>query len=100
MKMLVLSTMFMASSLLAQMSSYKAPEKLYADGALITHSEGAISPTLVDYDDDGDLDLFLGTFDVPRLFYYENTGSKTSPNFTSHGEVKQSNGSPITAGNF
>lgn len=100
MKMLGLMTIFLASTLLAEMSSYKAPEKLLADGAPISHTRGAVSPTLVDYDDDGDLDLMLGTFDEPRLFYYENIGSKTSPKFTSRGEVKQSNGSPITAGNF
>ncbi len=38
------------------------------------------SPALVDIDNDGDLDAFLGS-DRGTLVYYKNTGSSSSPNF-------------------
>ncbi len=40
------------------------------------------SPTLIDLDNDGDLDLCYGNTDG-RLFYYENTGDAVSPSFQS-----------------
>jgi hypothetical protein len=42
-------------------------------------------PQLIDYDGDGDLDLLTGgreTSPLQYLFYYENTGNSTSPNWT------------------
>jgi hypothetical protein len=39
---------------------------------------------LVDWDNDGDLDLFIGADD--HIWYYENVGTKTAPVFKEHGE--------------
>jgi hypothetical protein len=46
---------------------------------LTSASEFAI-PSLVDIDDDGDLDLFVGEY-PGNVKFYENTGSVTSPHF-------------------
>ena len=39
------------------------------------------APALIDYDNDGDLDMFVGS-DGGRIFFYENTGSAKNPRFT------------------
>jgi hypothetical protein len=41
---------------------------------------------LVDWDDDGDLDLFVES--VYWIWYYENVGSRTEPRFKFHGKVQ------------
>ncbi|MEO8167751.1 MAG: FG-GAP-like repeat-containing protein, partial [bacterium] len=43
-------------------------------------NDSYITPTFSDYDNDGDFDLFFGTIDG-RLFFYENTGTATNPQF-------------------
>ena len=40
------------------------------------------SPTFVDIDDDGDMDAFIGDI-YGALFYFENTGSSTTPTFAA-----------------
>jgi CO dehydrogenase/acetyl-CoA synthase epsilon subunit len=40
------------------------------------------SPTLVDIDGDGDLDLFFGDF-YGDIYYFENTGTASAPNFST-----------------
>ena len=41
------------------------------------------SPTLVDLDADGDLDLLVGVIDG-KLYYFENKGTATSPQFVEY----------------
>lgn len=40
------------------------------------------APTLVDIDNDGDLDLFSGSYDG-GIYFFENTGSVSSPSFAT-----------------
>lgn len=53
-------------------------------------------PTLCDYDNDGDFDLIYGT-DSGLLYYYQNTGTPTAPQFQYNGNhfkvIKLSGGS-------
>lgn len=37
------------------------------------------SPALVDIDDDGDLDLFVGQYDSNEMLFYRNTGTVSNP---------------------
>lgn len=105
-KIILLLLLFTGISM-SEITSFKAPVKLLADGKLIgtstsivNYTEGALSPSLFDYDDDGDLDLMLGTFDQPRLMFFENIGSKTNPEFTENSLISLDNGSPLTSNNF
>jgi hypothetical protein len=43
-------------------------------------------PSFADLDNDGDHDMFVITFDSGDVNYFENTGSRTSPNFVSRTE--------------
>lgn len=104
MKILVSVLMFCISFVFAQVSDFKAPVPVMADGKKIAesslHSEGALSPGLYDYDDDGDIDLFVGTFVPPKLIYYENIGTPKNPVFTERGYVKSSNGNDVSTSNW
>ncbi len=43
---------------------------------------GYSAPAFVDLDDDGDMDLVIGSYRYDLKFYYENTGSPTNPSYT------------------
>ena len=44
-------------------------------------SDGGATPTMIDQDNDGDFDMWVGD-QAGRLHYFENTGSKSNPAFT------------------
>ena len=53
---------------------------------LLTTGYYLFSPTFADMDNDGDLDMMIGTYDYyysaeSPVFYYENTGSASNPEF-------------------
>ncbi|HVN83643.1 MAG TPA: FG-GAP-like repeat-containing protein [Candidatus Binatia bacterium] len=47
-----------------------------------TTNNNRTHPTFVDIDGDGDFDAFVGG-DLPGVYFYENTGSRTSPAFAA-----------------
>ncbi len=51
----------------------------------LSNSTNYASLQFVDLDDDGDLDLFLGTYDASDndIYYFQNTGSATAPAFAA-----------------
>lgn len=59
------------------------PNSAGLDTAVLPTTNGRLSsPVLVDLDNDGDLDMVSGAQDVSgKLFYFENTGSATAPNW-------------------
>ena len=64
-----------------------AREPLKADGKTLRIGSAA-SPCMADFDDDGDLDLLtakgdaaMGRFDPLGITYFENTGTRTRPEF-------------------
>lgn len=63
--------------------NYGHSVKIEADGEPID-GFGCPSPNFIDWDNDGDLDLITGEF-LDRISYYENTGSRTNPKYTSRG---------------
>lgn len=71
---------------------YQKAVKIEADGKPIDVF-GCPSPNFVDWDNDGDLDLICGEF-LDRLSYFENTGNRTHPVYTSKGFM-QINGETI-----
>ncbi len=77
-----------------------APVALQADGKHIDCKGlvGYSSPTLVDYDGDGDLDLVVGSF-VGRYRLFNNSGTATSAKFDA-GVVLQAEGKDIEVSNW
>ncbi len=57
--------------------SFGEPEKLLADGMPVD-VYGMPSPSLADFDSDGDLDLICGEF-LDGFTYFENTGTRQRP---------------------
>lgn len=65
--------------------TFGAPASLIAEEEKLGKDKFPI-PSFADLDNDGDQDMFVVTFDTGAINYYENTGSKTSPDFVSRTE--------------
>ena len=52
------------------------------------------SPSVVDFDSDGDLDLLCGEF-LDGFTYFENTGSRSEPRYAAGQRVQTSSGQPL-----
>lgn len=44
---------------------------------------GYAGPTLVDFDGDGDMDIFTGSIAIQGVAYFQNTGTASAPNFAA-----------------
>ncbi len=64
-----------------QQGSYQHRGKLMADGKPID-VYGAPTPNMMDFDNDGDLDLICGEF-LDRFSWFENVGSREQPVFAA-----------------
>ena len=71
---------------------YGKARKILADGQVLD-VYGKPSPSLVDWDQDGDLDLICGEF-LDRITFFENTGSRSEPVFEK-GSFLQLNGKTL-----
>lgn len=61
---------------------FEFERKDFLQGEMIDVGDNA-TPTLVDFDGDGDLDILIGTNQFPASIYvYENTGTTSTPEFT------------------
>ncbi len=72
--------------------SYGEPRKLMAGGVPVD-VYGMPSPSLADFDQDGDLDLICGEF-LDGFTYFENVGSRKSPRLAA-GRRLVSDGQPV-----
>lgn len=64
----------------AQSPAFGAPQ---ANPFGLSIGDFLTTPYLVDIDDDGDKDLFAGTYDPGQFLYYENQGTAENPSFAS-----------------
>ncbi|RLD98997.1 MAG: VCBS repeat-containing protein, partial [Bacteroidetes bacterium] len=71
---------------------YGKARKILADGQALD-VYGKPSPNLVDWDQDGDLDLICGEF-LDRITFFENTGSRSEPVYAK-GRFLQLNGKTL-----
>ena len=72
--------------------SHSEPQKLVAGGAPVD-VYGMPSPSLADFDSDGDLDLICGEF-LDGFTYFENTGTREAPRLAK-GKRLANDGQPI-----
>lgn len=92
--MLLLVLAFTISKAEWEDAKFTLREEMKADGVPIgsigTLSEcyGQFSPHVIDYDDDGDLDLLMGTYSPTQLYYFENVGTITNPDLVNRGPLK------------
>lgn len=70
-----------------------SPQKLEAAGGEID-VYGWPSPNFADFDGDGDLDLLCGEF-LDGFTYFENTGTRTEPNYAAGRKLNDDTGIPL-----
>lgn len=72
----------------------------YAEAVKLTAADrdlevfGCPSPNFVDFDNDGDLDLLCGEF-LDSFTYFENTGSRTQPQYAAGTRLISAQGKPL-----
>ncbi|MEM0927401.1 MAG: VCBS repeat-containing protein, partial [Planctomycetota bacterium] len=71
----------------------EVPEQLTAGGGNID-VYGWPSPNFADFDSDGDLDLLCGEF-LDGFTYFENTGSRTKPDYAAGERLSNTDGQPL-----
>ena len=74
-------------------AEFEPPKILYQSSAVI-NTAGSPAPEIVDWDDDGDLDLLIGDVNG-YITYYENQPSNSFPNLIYKGELKNDLGDTI-----
>jgi hypothetical protein len=72
---------------------YEKPTKVLADGKPL-EVFGWPSPNFADFDSDGDLDLLCGEF-LDGFTYFENVGSRTSPQYAAGRRLMTAEGKPL-----
>lgn len=72
---------------------YEPPARLEAGGTPIDVF-GMPSPSLAEFDGDGDLDLVCGEF-LDRFTYFENVGTRTTPRYAAGRRLLDEAGAPV-----
>ncbi len=73
---------------------YAAPAPLMAGGRRLDQPLGNPVPNFEDFDRDGDLDLLTGEF-LDAFTYYENVGTRTTPEYASGRPVPAADGTRL-----